>query len=139
MDFTPATDGGVAARFKMLVKRYRLNALEQGLLLAGLCDAHGILEYSLDCGYRGNRNILMLLEEAAAYLDSGVDDIMPLVCNSSKLVVCDLIDDDLTPSREALEYLEGRVSIPAVKSRRIALTEGDVKFFTEWIGEDDEV
>jgi hypothetical protein len=80
----------------------------------------------------------MLLEEAAAYLDSGVDDIMPLVCNSSKLVVCGLIDDDLTPSREALEYLEGRVSIPAVKSRRIALAGSEVKDLTDWVGDDDE-
>ena len=137
-DFAPATDGGVAARFKMLAKRYRLNSLEQGLLLVGLCDAHGILEYSMDSGYRGNRNVLTLLEEAAAYLDSGVDDIMPLVRNSSKLVVCGLIDDDLTPSRDALEYLEGRVSIPAVKSRRIALAGSEVKDLTDWVGDDDE-
>ena len=138
-DFIPATDGGVAARFKMLVKRYRLNTLEQGLLLVGLCDAHGILEYSLDCGYCGNRNILTRLEEAAAYLASGVDDIMPIVCNSSKLVVCGLVDDDLTPSRDALEYLEGRVAVPAVKARRIAHAGREVNDLTEWIfeGEDE--
>ena len=137
-DFAPATDGGVAARFKMLAKRYRLNSLEQGLLLVGLCDGHGILEYSLDCGYRGNRNILTLLEEAAAYLACGVDDIMPLVRNSSKLVDCGLIEDDLTPSREVLEYLEGRVVVPAIKAQRIAITASEVKDLTEWVGDDDE-
>ena len=137
VDFTPATDGGVALRFKSLVKRYRLNAQERDLLLVGLCESHNLLEYSLD-GCRCNRNTLIRLEEAAAYLGCGVDDIMPLVRYSSKLVVCGLIDDDLTPSRDVLEYLEGRVVVPAIKAQRIALTASEVKDLTEWVGDDDE-
>ncbi len=136
-DFTPATDGGIALRFKSLVKRYRLNVQERDLLLVGLCASHDLLEYSLD-GCRCNRNTLIRLEEAAAYLGCGVEDIMPLVRYSSKLVVCGLIDDDLTPSRDVLEYLEGRVVVPAIKAQRIALTASEVKDLTEWVGDDDE-
>ena len=136
-DFTPATDGGVALRFKSLVKRYRLNAQERDLLLAGLCESDNLLEFCLD-GCRCNRNVLIRLEEEAAYLGCGVDDIMPLVRSSSKLAVCGLIDDDLTPSREVLEFLGGRAAVPAIKARRIALTESEAKSLMEWVCESDE-
>lgn len=113
-DLKPAPDGGVGARFAALVRRYRLDARERDLLLAGLCDAHDLLEYGLDerrcCG-----NFLLRLEEAAAYLGCGADDVLPLVRNGSKLVAGGLLDSDLTPSRETLEYLEGRSVAPAMK------------------------
>jgi len=115
-DLKPAPDGGVGARFAALVRRYRLDARERDLLLVGLCDAHDLLEYGLDerrcCG-----NFLLRLEEAAAYLGSGADDVLPLVRNGSKLVAGGLLDDDLTPTREALEFLEGHVALPGIKAR----------------------
>lgn len=120
----PAKDGGVASRFKALIRRYKLNTRERDLLLVGLCDAHELLEYGLDecrcCG-----NFLLRLEEAAAYLGCGVDDLLPLVRNDSKLVACGLLDDDLTPSRDALEYLEGHVAVPAIRANRIATDTDD--------------
>ena len=61
-----------------------------------------------------------------------------LPATAQKLVVCGLIDDDLTPSREVLEYLEGRVVVPAIKARRIAITASEGKDLTEWVGDDDE-
>jgi len=113
-DLKPAPDGGVGARFAALVRRYRLDARERDLLLAGICDAHELLEYGLDerrcCG-----NFLLRLEEAAAYLGCGADDVLPLVRNGSKLVAGGLLDSDLRPSRETLEYLEGRSAAPAMK------------------------
>lgn len=113
--FDPAKDGGVASRFTALVRRYRLSARERDLLLAGLCDAHGLLEYGLD-GYRCNPSFLVRLEEAAAYLGCVVDDLLPLVRNDAKLVACGLMDDDLTPTRAALEFLEGQVALPGIKA-----------------------
>ncbi len=136
-DFTPATDGGIALRFKSLAKRYRLNAKERDLLLVGLCVSHSLLRYNLE-GDRCNSNALIRLEEAAGYLGCGVDDIMPLVCNGSGLVAWGLIDDDLTPSREVLEYFEGRVVTPAIQARRISLSARECKDLDEWISQDDE-
>ena len=118
-EIEPAKDGGVASRFKTLVRRYKLNARERDLLLVGLCDAHSLLEYDLD-SFGGYRILLKRLEEAAAYLGCGVDDLLPLVRNDSKLVACGLLDDDLTPSRDVLEYLEGHVASPHIKANRIA-------------------
>ena len=118
-EIVPAKDGGVAARFKTLVRRYKLNTLERDLLLVGLCDAHDFLEYDLDTCVMG-RYFLRRLEEAAAYLGCGVDDLLPLVRNDSKLGACNLMDDDLTPSREALEFLEGHVASPAIKANRVS-------------------
>lgn len=115
-DLKPAPDGGVGARFVALVRRYRLDARERDLLLAGLCDAHELLEYGLD-ERRCCDNFLLRLEEAAAYLGCGVDDLLPLVRNDAKLVACGLLDDNLTPTRNALEFLEGRVAIPGIKAR----------------------
>ena len=113
-DLKPASDGGVGARFATLARRYRLDARERDLLLVGLCDAHELLEYGLDeCRWCGN--FLLRLEEAAAYLGCGADDVLPLVRNGSKLVAGGLLDNDLTPSREALDYLEGRSAAPAMK------------------------
>ena len=103
--FTPSKAGGVAGRFKTLVHDYRLNALEANLLLVGLCVSHDLLEYSLST--RCCRNFLITVEEAAAYIGCGVDDIMPLVRNDSKLMASSLLDDDLTPSSDILRYLEG--------------------------------
>ena len=116
----PATDGGVAARFKTLIRRYKLNAREHDLLLVGLCDAHDLLEYGLDRRCCCCRSFLVRLEEAAAYLGCGVNDLLPLVRNDSKLGACNLMDDDLTPSREALEFLEGHVASPAIKANRVS-------------------
>ena len=130
----PAKDGGVAARFKTLVRRYKLNARERDLLLVGLCDAHDLLEYGLD-SFGGCRHFLRRLEEAAAYLGCGVDDLLPLVRNDSKLVACGLLDDDLTPSREVMEYLEGHVSRPAIKS--ICLSCGEAAALEGWLDDED--
>lgn len=115
----PATDGGVASRFKTLVRRYKLNPRERDILLVGLCDAHDLLEYDMDCRSRG-RHFLVRLEECAAYLGCGVNDIQPLVRDDSKLVACGLMDNDLTPSRDALEYLEGHVATPRIKANHVA-------------------
>ncbi len=132
--FDPAKDGGIAARFKTLVRRYKLNARERDLLLVGLCDAHGLLEYDLDVR-NYNRAFLVRLEEAAAYLACGVDDLLPLVRGDSKLVACGLMDNDLTPSRDAMEYLEGHLANPCIKANHVARGSDDV--FDDWL-EDDE-
>lgn len=123
-EIVPAKDGGVAARFKTLVRRYKLNTRERDLLLVGLCDAHDFLEYDLDTCVIG-RYFLRRLEEAAAYLGCGVNDLLPLVRNDSKLVACGLLDNDLTLSRDALEYLEGHVAVPAIRANRIATDTDD--------------
>ena len=112
----PATDGGVAARCAALSRRYRLSRRELDVFLAGICETHGLLEYDLDGRCCGASN-LVRLEEAAAYLGCGVDDLLPLVRNDAKLVACGLLDDDLTPTREALEFLEGHVALPGIKAR----------------------
>ena len=115
-EYTPAADGGVAMRFKTLVRSYRLNAKERDLLLIGLCEAHRLLEYDLDNRQCCGRNFLLRLEEASHYLGCGVDAILPLVRNNSKLIAFNLLDDDLTLSRSALEYLEGHVAVPNIRS-----------------------
>ncbi len=112
----PATDGGVAARCAALARRYRLSRREMDVFLVGLCETHDLLEYDLDGRCCGASN-LVRLEEAAAYLGCGVDDLLPLVRNDAKLVACGLLDDNLTPTRNALEFLEGRVAIPGIKAR----------------------
>lgn len=111
----PAADGGVSARFKTLARCYKLNPRERDLLLVGLCVDHDLLEYDLDC-----RGFLVRLEEAAAYIGCDVNDILPLVRDDSKLVACDLLDNDLTPSLDALEYLEGHVDTPRIKANHVA-------------------
>lgn len=133
-EIEPSKDGGVAYRFKTLVRRYKLNARERDLLLVGLCDAHDLLEYGLD-SLGGHRNFLRRLEEAAAYLGCCVDDLLPLVRDDSKLVACGLLDNDLTPSREVLEYLEGHVSRPAIKS--IRLSSGEAAALEGWLDDED--
>ena len=133
--FEPATDGGVAARFRALVRRYRLNARERDLLLIGLCDAHGLLEFDLDT-FRCGRDFLTRIEEAAAYLGCAVNDILPLVRNDSKLVACGLLDNDLTPSRDTLEYLEGRVTTPSIKA--IRLSKDEIESIANWANGDDD-
>ena len=133
-EIEPAKDGGVASRFKTIVRRYKLNARERDLLLVGLCDAHDLLEYDLD-SLGGFRNFLRRLEEAAAYLACGVDDLLPLVRDDSKLVACGLLENDLTPSRDILEYLEGHVSRPTIKSNR--LSSGEATALEDWLDDDD--
>lgn len=130
----PAKDGGVAARFKTLVRRYKLNVRERDLLLVGLCDAHDLLEYGLD-SLGGCRNFLRRLEEAAAYLACGVDDLLPLVRDDSKLVACGLMDNDFTPSRDALEYLEGHVASPHIRANHVAKGADDV--LDDWLDDDE--
>ncbi len=112
----PAMDGRVAARCAVLARRYRLSRREMDVFLVGLCETHDLLEYDLDGRCCGASN-LVRLEEAAAYLGCGVDDVLPLVRNDAKLVACGLMDDDLTPTRNALEFLEGHVAIPGIKAR----------------------
>lgn len=114
-DFSPATTGGVAMRFKTLVRNYRLNARERDILLLALCEAHDLLQFDLDDYGRNNRNFLVRLEEVAAYLGCEPDDILPLVRNESKLVAMNLIDDDCTLSRNVREYLEGHLTLPNIK------------------------
>ena len=133
-EIEPAKDGGVASRFKTLVRRYKLNARERDLLLVGICDAHDFLEYDLD-SFGGRRTFLKRLEEAAAYLGCGVDDLLPLVRDDSKLVACGLLDNDLTPSREVMEYLEGHVSRPAIKSIRLSSSEAAA--LEGWLDDED--
>ena len=58
-------------------------------------------------------NVLEKLEHDGC----GVDDLLPLVRNDAKLVACGLLDDNLTPTSNALEFLEGRVAIPGIKAR----------------------
>ena len=134
-NFEPSTDGGVALRFKLLVRRYRLTPRERDILLVALCDAHDLLEYGLDsCTNRWN--FLVRIEEIAAYLGCAVNDILPLVRNDSKLVACGLLDNDLTPSRDVLEYLEGHVSTPSIKALR--LSKEDCDKLDDWVNGDDE-
>ena len=133
-EIEPAKDGGVASRFKTIVRRYKLNARERDLLLVGLCDAHDLLEYGLD-GRNYNRFFLVRLEEAAAYLACGVDDLLPLVRDDSKLVACGLLDNDLTPARDAMEYLEGHVASPHIRANRVAKGVDDV--LEDWLDDDE--
>ena len=122
----------------MLVRRYELNVRERDILLVGLCDAHSLLEYDVD-PYYNRRNFLVRIEEAAAYLGCAVNDILPLVRDDSKLVACGLLDNDLTPSRDALEYLEGHVTAPSVRaSSRFRLSKDDFKIIDDWVNGDDD-
>lgn len=127
----PAMDGGVAARCAVLARRYRLSRRELDIFLVGLCETHDLLEYDLDGRCCGASN-LVRLEEAAAYLGCGVDDLLPLVRNDAKLVAGGLLDSDLTPSRETLDYLEGRCAAPAMKVNWFAVdapaASGDERF-----------
>ena len=116
--FAPSKDGGVADRFKLLARHYRLTARECDLLLVGLCVEHNILEFEL--GDYKRRNFYIRLEEASSYIGCRIDDILPLVRNDAKLIACGILCDDLTPTCETLEYIEGHVSIPAIKAGRIA-------------------
>ena len=88
------------------------------MLLVGLCVEHNILEYEL--GDYKRRNFYIRLEEASSYIGCRIDDILPLVRNDAKLIACGILCDDLTPTCETLEYIEGHVSIPAIKAGRIA-------------------
>ena len=115
--FEPSKVGGVAGRFRTLVRDYRLTALEANLLLAGLCVSHDLLEYGLST--RRCRNFLISVEEAAAYIGCSVDDIMPLVRNDSRLMASSLLDDDLTPSRDILMYLEGHTVGPEIRGHNM--------------------
>jgi len=121
----PSKIGGVAERFKTLVHDYRLNAKEANILLLGLCVSHDLLAYGLSMSTYGCRNFLINVEEAAAYIGYGVEDIMPLVRNDSKLMASGLLDDDLTPSREILMYLEGHTVAPENKACHVSSAVND--------------
>ena len=123
--FAPSKIGGVAERFKTLVHDYRLTAKEANILLLGLCVSHDLLEYGLSMSTCRCRNFLINVEEAAAYVGYSVDDIMPLVRNDSKLMASGLLDDDLTPSREILMYLEGHTVGPEIKAYHVNSSDND--------------
>ncbi len=126
--FVPSMEGGVAGRFKTLVKDYRLTAREANLLLLGLCVSHDFLEYGLSARRcRCNRNFLVTVEEAATYIGCAVDDIMPLVRNDAKLIASGLLDDDLTVSFEILKYLEGRNVGPNIKAYNTSPADDDIE------------
>ena len=123
--FAPSKIGGVAERFKTLVHDYRLTAKEANILLLGLCVSHDLLEYGLSMSTCRCRNFLINVEEAAAYVGYSVDDIMPLLRNESKLMASGLLDDDLTPSREILMYLEGHTVGPEIKACHMNSADND--------------
>ena len=123
--FAPSKIGGVAERFKTLVHDYRLNVKEANILLLGLCVSHDLLEYGLSMSTFRYRNFLINVEEAAAYTGYGVDEIMPLVRNDSKLMASGLLNDDLIPSYEILKYLEGRTVGPEIKAYHVSSTDND--------------
>lgn len=123
--FAPSKIGGVAERFKTLVHDYRLTAKEANILLLGLCVSHDLLEYGLSISTCRRRNFLINVEEAAAYTGYSVDDIMPLVRNDSNLMASGLLDDDLTPSREILMYLEGHTVGPEIKAYHVNSADND--------------
>ena len=121
----PSKIGGVAERLKTLVHDYRLNAKEANILLLGLCVSHDLLAYGLSMSPCRGGNFLINVEEVAAYIGCGVDEIMPLVRNDSKLMASGLLDDYLTPSHEILKYLEGRTVGPEIKAYHVSSTDND--------------
>ena len=112
---TPSPAGGVQKRFDALSRRLGLSDRERDILLLGLCVSHDLLEFNLDgCG-RGH--FLDRAAEAALYLGCGIDNIIPLVRTGARLVASGVLDDDFTPSRDALSYLEGRDRMGAIQTR----------------------
>jgi len=111
---TPSPAGGVQKRFDALSRRLGLSDRERDLLLLGLCVSHNLLELDLE----GSRcRFLDRAAEAALYLGCGIDDIIPLVRTGSRLVASGVLDDDFTPSRDALSYLEGRDRMDAIRAQ----------------------
>lgn len=115
-DIVPSPAGGVQKRFDALSRRLGLSDRERDLLLLGFCVSHDLLEFDL---VRNNcrSQFLDRAAEAALYLGRGIDDIIPLVRNGSRLVASGVLDDDFTPSRDALSYLEGRDRMDAIQTR----------------------
>lgn len=112
---TPSPAGGVQKRFDALSRRLGLSDRERDILLLGLCVSHDLLEFNLDgCG-RGH--FLDRAAEVALYLGCGIDNIIPLVRTGVRLVASGVLDDDCTPSRDALSYLEGRDRMGAIQPR----------------------
>jgi len=122
-EIAPSPAGGVQKRFDALSRRLGLSDRERDLLLLGLCVSHNLLELDLE----GSRcRFLDRAAEAALYLGCGIDDIIPLVRTGSRLVASGVLDDDFTPSRDALSYLEGRDRMDAIRPQGfVALNKSD--------------
>ena len=114
---TPSPAGGVQKRFDALSRRLGLSDRESDILLLGLCVSHDLLEFNLDgCGC-GRGHFLDRAAEAALYLGCGIDDVIPLVRTGARLVASGVLDDDFTPSRDTLSYLEGRDRMGAIRAQ----------------------
>ena len=111
-DIAPSPAGGVQKRFDALSRRLGLSDRECDILLLGLCVSHDLLEF--DLGHVRCR-FLDRAAEAALYLGCGIDDILPLVHVGSRLVASGVLDEELTPSRSALSYLEGLDRMDAIR------------------------
>ena len=111
-DIAPSPAGGIQKRFDALSRRLGLSDREREILLLGLCVSHDLLEF--DLGHVRCR-FLDRAAEAALYLGCGIDDILPLVHAGSRLVASGLLDEELTPSRSALSYLEGLDRMDAIR------------------------
>ena len=121
-EIAPSPAGGVQKRFDALSRRLGLSDRERNLLLLGLCVSHELLEF--DLGHVRSR-FLDRAAEAAFYLGCGIDDILSLVHAGSRLVASGVLDDDLSPSRAALSYLEGRDRMDAIRAQGIVAVEND--------------
>lgn len=104
-DIEPSPEGGIRSRFDALVRRYGLTPRERDILLVALCTEHGLLEYSLD--RNPPQGDLVRVEELAAYLACGIDEIQPLVQEDSRLRAHDLLDCRLGIPSDTLTHLEG--------------------------------
>ena len=114
-EITPSPAGGVQKRFDALACRLGLSDRERDLLMLGLCVSHDLLEFDLEGN--GRCRFFDRATEAALYLGCGIDDILPLVRNGSRLIASGVLDDDFTPSRDTLSYLEGRDRMGAIRAQ----------------------
>ena len=122
-DRDPSPAGGVKKRFDALSRRLGLSDRERDLLLLGLCVSHDLLEFGLErrrCG-----NFLDRAAEASRYLGCGIDGVLQLVQSGSRLVASGVLDDDFTPTRDAVAYLEGRERFGAIRPNRFVSAAAD--------------
>jgi len=101
----PSAEGGVQKRFDELSRIIGLSNREQDMLMIGLCVSDDMLEFDLSENRRSR--FLDHVTEIGFYLGCGADEVMPLVRRNARLIVSGLLNEDLTLSREAMNYLNG--------------------------------